>query len=287
MTSWNERLRLILAIVDKDRRIPLWIWLMMILVAGVVFVYTLSVASNIAASPYRFAWKWYDSSLRPLYAVSAVLTSLTLGLTFSHFYHGEVQRGTIRSIVLYPVDMNDITIAKLLSTLIVAGLLSTILWLGIFGGFFVAGLYPVGDFLAIQGTALVMSFLALAAGVFLAQGLAHVTGRMAISPTALGALFLFLSLIFTETSLTGIGVQIAALRHPGVPISFAEYESIANAARSLSVLSPQHVGARILGIAFGLTGMWSDIHVVLPLGALAIAGGYWLGKKVYLDIFVR
>lgn len=287
MISWNDRLRLILAIVDKDRRIPLWIWLMMIVVAGVVFVYTLSIASNIAASPYRFAWKWYDNSLRSLYAVSAVLTSLTLGLTFSHFYHGEVQRGTIRSIVLYPVDMNDITIAKLLSTLIIAGLLSTILWLGFFGGFFVVGLYPFGDFLAIEGTALVMSFLALATGVFLAQGLAHVTGRMSLSPTALGAIFLFFSMIFTETSLTGIGLQFAALRHPGIPISSPEYAGIVNAARALSVVSPQHVGARILSIAFGLTGLWSDIHIILPIGALAIAGGYWLGRKVYLDIFVR
>lgn len=287
MISWNERLRLILAIVDKDRRIPWWTWLAVLVAAGVAFVFMLSIASNIAASPYRFAWRWYDSSLRPLYAVSAGLTSLTLGLTFSHFYHGEVQRGTIRSIILYPVDMNDITIAKLLSTLIISACLSTILWLGIFGGFFILGLYPAADFLAIHGTALVMGFLALAAGAFLAQGLAHVTGRMVLSPTALGAIFLLFSILFTETSLTAIGLQLAALRHPGVGISFAEYESVANVARSLSVLSPQHVGARILGIAFGLTGIWSDIHVILPLGALAIAGGYWLGKKVYLDIFVR
>jgi uncharacterized membrane protein len=132
-----------------------------------------------------------------------------------------------------------------------------------------------------------MSFVALAVGVFLAQGLAQLAGRMVLTPTALGAIFLLLSLVFTEMGLTAIGLQIAAFGHPGGSLSIAEYNAVVNTARSLSVLSPHHVGGRILAIALGLTGLWSDVHVVLPLGLLAIAGGYWLGKKVYLDIFVR
>jgi ABC-type transport system involved in multi-copper enzyme maturation permease subunit len=287
MIAWSERLRLILAIVDKDRRVPVWVWIMILLASITVFGFMFSVASGVAASPYRLAWRWMDGPLRTYYIVSAVLTSLIFGLTFSHFYQGEVQRGTIRSIVLYPVDMNDLTIAKLLSSLIVSAILSTVLFLGIFGPWFLLGLYPFADFLAVHLTALAMSFVALAVGVFLAQGLAQLAGRMVLTPTALGAIFLLLSLMFTETGLTAIGLQIAAFGHPGGSLSIAEYTAVVNTARSLSVLSPHHVGGRILAIALGLTGLWSDIHVVLPLGLLAIAGGYWLGKKVYLDIFVR
>ncbi len=184
--------------------------------------------------------------------------------------------------------MNDITIAKLVSSLIVSAILSTILFVGVFGGFFLVGAFPFGDFLAIHVTALAMSFLALAVGVFLAQAIAHVAGRMVISPTAMGTIFLLLSILMTETGLTFLGTQVAFLmRPPGRGFTFADFEAIRSIAQSLSVFSPHHVGARILALAFGITGMWADLHVVVPLAALIFAGGYLFGKKLYLDIFIR
>ena len=288
MIAWEERLRLIIAIIDKDRRIPIWMWITTFLVALVGFFLLLPPAMNSVSYPFRSTWTWYDFTLRPYYAVSAALTSLLLGLTFSHFHHGEVHRGTIRSIILYPVDMNDITIAKLVSSLIVSAIVSTVLFVGVFGGFFLVGAFPFGDFLALHVTALVMSFLALAAGVFLAQAIAHLAGRMVISPTALGAIFLLLSILMTETGLTFLGTQVALLMKPSTRgFSMADVEAIRSVAQSLSVFSPHHVGARILAIAFGITGMWADLHVIVPLGALIFAGGYLFGKKLYLDIFIR
>ena len=288
MISWEERLRLILAIVDKDRRIPAWMWITTFLIALVGFFLLLPPAMNSVSYPFRQTWTWYDYNLRPYYAVSAALTSLLLGLTFAHFHHGEVHRGTIRSIILYPVDMNDITIAKLVSSLIVSAILSTMLFVGVFGGFFLVGAFPFGDFLAIHVTALAMSFLALAVGVFLAQAIAHMAGRMVISPTALGAIFLLLSILMTETGLTFLGTEVAFLMRPsGNPLTQATFEAIRNTAQSLSVFSPHHVGARILGVAFGITGMWVDLHVIVPLAVLIFAGGYLFGKKLYLDIFIR
>ena len=287
MISWEERLRLIMAIVDKDRRIPLWMWLTTFLIAIIGFFLLLPSAIS-SVSYYRFTFTWYDSSLRSYYAISAALSSLLLGLTFAHFHYGEVHRGTIRSIILYPVDINDITIAKLASSLIVSAMLSTILFLGLFGGFFLVGAFPLGDFLAIHVTALLMSFLALAVGVFLAQGIAHLVGRMVISPTALGAIFLLGSILMTETGLSVIATQIAYILKPtGRGLEIADYMAITRFAQSFSVFSPHHVGARILGIAFGITGMWADLHVVLPIAVLVLAGGYLFGKKLYLDIFVR
>src|SRR5438552_2738758 len=288
MISWEERLRLILAIVDKDRRIPAWMWITTFLIALVGFFLLLPPALNSVSYPFRQTWTWYDYNLRPYYAVSAALTSLLLGLTFAHFHHGEVHRGTIRSIILYPVDMNDITIAKLVSSLIVSAILSTVLFVGVFGGFFLVGYFPLGDFLAIHVTALAMSFLALAVGVFLAQALAHVAGRMVISPTAMGTIFLLLSILMTETGLTFLGTQVAFLMRPsGRGFTIADFEAIRSIAQSLSVFSPHHVGARVLAIAFGITGMWADLHVIVPLAALIFRGGYLSGEKLYLDVFIR
>ena len=288
MISWEERLRHIVAIVDKDRRLPLWMWLTTFLIATLGFVFLLGPA--LSSGPYysQYSWRWYDFSLRLYYAISAGLTSLILGLTFARVHYGEVHRGTIRSIILYPVDMNDIAIAKLLSSLIVAAALSTMLFFGIFGAFFLVGEWPIADFLVIHVTALAMSFLALAVGVFLAQAIAHMAGRMVVSPTALGAISLLLSVLFTETGLTAIGTQVAYLLRPSAGgLTQPAYEAIVAVAKALSVLSPHHVGARVVGIAFGLTNFWADFHVVVPLALLVFAGGYLLGKKLYLDIFIR
>src|SRR5438046_3405657 len=101
-----------------------------------------------------------------------------------------------------------------------------------------------------------MSFLALAVGVFLAQAIAHIAGRMVISPTALGAIFLLLSILMTETGLTFLGTQVAFLMRPsGNPLTQATFEAIRNTAQSMSVFSPTTVGARLLGVAFGMIGM--------------------------------
>src|SRR5206468_3340349 len=111
---------------------------------------------------------------------------------------------------------------------------------------------------------------------------------MLISPTALGAIFLLLSILTTETGLTFLGTQVAFLMRPsGRGFTIADFEAIRNIAQSLSVFSPHHVGARILAIAFGITGLWADIHVIVPLAALILAGGYLFGKKLYLDVFIR
>ena len=289
MRTLEERLRLILAIVEKDLRIPLWGWAVPLLIAGLGFFFLLP--SSLSAVRFGFAqtWTWYDFTLRPYYAVSVALTSFILAITFASFHGGEIRRGTIRSIILYPMDMNDITIAKLLSSFLVTAIISSILFFGVLGSFFIVGLFPAGDFLAIHVTALAMSFLTIAVGVSLAQWIAHLTGRMIVSPAALGAIFLFLAIVFTETALTAIGTQIVYLSTvtlggtPG-PQEFALVQSIA---QGLSVFSPFHVGGRILGLAFGITRMWADLHVVVPVAILVVAGGYAFGKKVYLDVFVR
>ena len=288
MITWEQRIRLISAIVQKDLRISPWIWIALVVIAGAGF----SLLLPAALSSARFArtpWAWYDSNLRPFYAISVFLSTLCLSITFASFHGGEIRRGTIRSIIVYPVDMNDITIAKLVSSFIITAILTSVIFFGLFGPFFLVGLFPFGDFLAIHATALAMSFVVLAVGAFLAQWLAQFAGRMMISPAALGAILLLFAILFTETALTFIGDQIAYMMaeiddRTLTPDDFAQ---IREAARALSVLSPFHAGGRILAVSFGIVEMWVDLHVVIPITAIAVAGGYLFGKKLYLDVFIR
>lgn len=289
MRTLEERIRVILAIIEKDLRLPFWVWITTVIVGGVAFFFLLGPALGSARSGFRFQWTWFDSTLRSIFGISVFLTSLILGLAFASLHGGEIRRGTMRSVILYPMDMNDITIAKLVSSLIVTAILSSILFFGLFGSFLLLGVFPAADFMAIHATALAMSFLALVTGVFLAQWLAQLTGTMFISPAGLGALFLFFSILFTETALTFIGDQIVFLSAASTDtvVPREALEDVREVARALSVFSPFHVGGRILGILFGITRMWADVHVVLPAAALIVAAGYAFGRKVYLDIFVR
>lgn len=288
MRSWEERLRLILALIEKDLRIPVWIWIVTIVVASVGFFMLLPAALS-AARFSPSSWTWNDFNLRPYYAMSVFLSSLILGLIFASFHGGEIRRGTIRSIILYPVDMNDITIAKLVSSFIITAVLSTAIFLGLFGSFFLVGFFPFADFLAIHATALVMSFVALGVGVFLAQWLAQLAGRMVISPAALGALFLLFAILLTETALTQIGLQMAYLsaETQGRQLTIEDIRRIQSTAQAISVLSPVHAGGRMLALAFGVTRLWVDLHVIVPIAALVGVAGYAFGKKLYLDVFIR
>src|SRR5207249_10806496 len=120
MISWEERLRHIVAIVDKDRRLPLWMWLTTFLIATLGFLFFLGPALTSARYYSQFSWRWYEFSLRLYYAILAVLTSLILGFTFFRVHYVKVHSVTIRSISLYPVNMKKIPISKLVSSLIVA-----------------------------------------------------------------------------------------------------------------------------------------------------------------------
>src|SRR5438309_1804481 len=124
LMEWRDRLQRIEAIVEKDLKVTKWWWIVAIIISATEFVAMTSVASNVRRMNdlYHIPFTWYDSNLRSLYAVSAFLTSMILGLAFSQVHGGEIRRGTIRSIILYPVDMNDVTIAKLASSFVLGGL---------------------------------------------------------------------------------------------------------------------------------------------------------------------
>ena len=136
-----------------------------------------------------------------------------------------------------------------------------------------------------------VGFVCLATGVFLAHAVAHVTKRMVISPSGLGALFLLASILLTETALNAIANQVIELsaRSRGEAPSLQDFLAAQAFARAVSVLSPHHWGARILSLAFGIFQPGGELPMAIPIAftVLAVAGGYLWGKKLYLDTFIQ
>src|SRR2546428_11765724 len=160
--------------------------------------------------------------------------------------------------------MNDVTIAKLASSFVLATGFSTILFLGFTMPFFVYGVWPVGDFLAIHAMALLMAFLALATGVFLAHFVAHVVGRMIVSPSVLGSAFLLSSILLTETAANAIGFQfVAATAGPPTPPPQQGLQG-QQFAPAINVFLPPPIGGRGLSGVFVVYAAWPGGHVGVP-----------------------
>ncbi|TLZ64784.1 MAG: hypothetical protein E6K13_01270 [Methanobacteriota archaeon] len=290
MTPWRERLPLIWAIIWKDTvRARTGILATGIAAVAVALLLTPGALSFAAFTAGRF--RWDDLLLRIMYAVSAIITSMTLGSVFYTVHSEEVRKGTIRSIVLYPVDANDIAIAKLGATVVVSLPISSFMFLGILAPFFVLGVWPFVDFLALFLTTFAAGFTSLATGVFFAHAVARYLHRTLLSPTGWGALCLILSTLFTEASLTAIGTQILLLEHRGgvTPASFEEFASLRNIALALSTFSPQHWGAHLLSLGFGVFPAGNEFPIAIPaaIAFFAVIGGYLFGRKLYLDLFFQ
>src|SRR5207245_9388267 len=90
-----------------------------------------------------------------------------------------------------------------------------------------------------------------------------------------------------ETAANAIGLQfVAAVAGPQGPTP-QQILAVQQFARAISVLSPQHVGARILSDVFGIYAAWPDVHVVIPVAVPVGVLGHLLRRKLSMDILVR
>ena len=102
------------------------------------------------------------------------------------------------------------------------------------------------------------------------------------------SLALLASVLLTELVVATVGEYLLQLTKPvGQYLTPADREAVDGFAKAISVLSPQHMGARILGDLFGVSNLWPDIHVVVPVFVVVVAAGYWFARRIYLDQFVR
>src|SRR2546422_10176191 len=113
--EWRDRLQRIEAIVEKDLKVTRWWWIAVLIIAATESLATTSIASNIRRMNDlpNIPFTWYDGTLRSLDAASAFFTSMVLGLAVSYVHGGQIPRGTIRSIIVYPVHINDVPLATL------------------------------------------------------------------------------------------------------------------------------------------------------------------------------
>ena len=282
---------MILTIAAKDVRSS-WVHF---LAAGILAIIAAFSTSSISASAgsyacyaqsyYPFVWHW--SLVGYVYGFAALVTSLGVGLAFARFYGDELRRGTVRALILYPVDFNDITIAKLLSATVVGSATSAIVFLGPMAPFMASCILPGGGAVLIFLAALATTLFIVWTGAFLAHILASLTHRLSLTPSAMVGLLLLLAVLLTQQSLNLFGLFLANLASGGRGVGSATIEGIWNVAGGIAVLSPHHATATVLSGLLGPYGHFPDLYVVLPVGILVLAYGYFVGRRIPLDVFIK
>src|SRR5439155_19605449 len=119
----------------------------------------------------------------------------------------------------------------------------------------------------------------------------HAGGEVAVSMTVSPGLHECVahlaSSVPTKTAASLIGLQFVAALAGAQGATRQQVLEVQQFGRAISVLSPQHMGARILSDVFGICAAWPDVRVVIPVAVLVGVVGYFLGRKLYMDILVR
>ena len=286
----RSRLEMIWNIVLKDLR-QWWKPIVITLIFAIIFMLiTFNITRGVHRTydSYRTV-EWYWSLTALIYGVAALVTTLTVGLTFGAFYGGEIKKGTVRALILYPIDINDLTIAKLLSASIVGSLAGAI-------GFFLP-LAPLVAYDYLTAGGVILCFLAALAttlfivfsGAFLAHILAFLRGRLFVTPSVMAGIMLTLAALSTQTVLIAIGSLLLYVRgalgggYPG----WEDYRDLEVTADGISVVSPHHAAATVISGWLGPYNHVPDVYIALPLGIILMVVGFFVARRIYLDVFIR
>jgi hypothetical protein len=115
-----------------------------------------------------------------VYGFAVFVCIFLVPVIFSAAYRPEIKKGTIRTLVCYPVSPLDITVTKLLYALIIGFIFAYLTFMIPSQGID----KPAGDYLRIFLMAFTLTFVTMVIGALAALSLAKLTGRMWIKPAS-------------------------------------------------------------------------------------------------------
>ena len=213
------------------------------------------------------------SLLSVVFGFAVLVTAVLLPMAFSSAYLHEIKKGTVRTLVCYPVGVLEVTVSKVAFAAVVGGVLSFIAF-----ALPTATLEkPFGERLGVFLVAYVLTLVTVIVGALVATSMAHVTRRMYLRPTSLPKLFVALSVLTTELLFTGIAFLATRDIEAGA--------SMVDAWAPVIALSPYHQGGALLSAALG--GPSSANAIVFAVPAVLLVIGTWLTKRVLPDVYEK
>lgn len=304
ITSKFETLQYILAICEKDIKSSMG-YLYILFIVGIIFIpiLTFPMAADMAASKkqQQTDYETYDydnetsykdilreqelSDITTIYGVSVFVNMIIVMVVSNALYGKEIKKGTIRLLSLYSIDMNILSISKILSISIISGICLIAIFFIPGLSFMAFGLFPWLP--TTTSIAYFTTVLILIAASFASHIWSYFTKNVVLALNRVTAIFVILSFLLTQNIL--FLLQVFSIQLKG--IYGTEYaDAIAEAeetAINTSVFSPYHCGGRIANDIIGLNTGSYDLQVVFLIFIALVFFGYTLGKKIYLDVFIK
>ena len=209
-----------------------------------------------------------------VYGFCVLVCVIMVPVAFTASYRQELLRGTVRTLVCYPVSPLDITVAKLLFTFIICLPFTLIAFMIPVQGLDKEG----GDYMVIFVTTFGLTIVTMAIGAMSALALAKVTGRMWFRPHTMAFGAVMLAYVFTTRMMGLIGSFLAMF-------TSMDPDWLVDTFAPLIAISPYHLGGELLRASLGAT---TDVNaVVLVLHILMLVGMGWLASKVYPSVFEK
>jgi ABC-type transport system involved in multi-copper enzyme maturation permease subunit/ribosomal protein S27E len=210
---------LIRTIVLKDI-IGSWKYLLILFIIGIIAAMALAPIASTTRSHESYLqeleqdYEDPDERARKIEAVETDYINIQFGIAMfftvlifiavsQTLYGNEIRKGTIRSLALYPLDMNGLTIAKIGSITIMSGLILFFIFIIPLSPFFLTRVYP--HLPLITATAYFINILVLIACAFTMHIFIYFFKNIKLSLNRLIIIFIVISTILTETVLRIIG----------------------------------------------------------------------------------
>jgi len=219
------------------------------------------------------------------YTLAILITGPLLMLIANHVYGTEVKRGTMRLLCLYPINMNGLAIAKIISIALILGIIQLFILVIPTYPLDASGRYPWLS--SVMFWSYFMNVFILITASFATNIVTYFSGKLYISMNRMLIIMISLYLVLTERFMTIIGSIVISLTDADVQRANEIYHSYELLGQDLGQFSPYHAGGRIMNNSLGLYTGGPDILIVLIIGLVFIIGGYILGKRIYLDVFIR
>lgn len=225
--------------------------------------------------------------LTPLFGMATLIALLAFGISTFLVYGREISKGTVRSLVQYPLSYNRIHVTKAVSALIPGAIA-----LLVFGG---TALPPIasGASVAPDWTPrLVASVLAgvgttvglLAVWAYGASSLAaRTTGRMVLGFHRAFLAFFVGSIVLTEWMFDFLFLRLLA--GANIIKTSEQAQAFTDLASYLAQFSPVHVGGRVAAVSAG-ADLGLDLHIVGPIAIALGVLGTMAGYRLYPDVLL-
>lgn len=231
--------------------------------------------------------RFISRALFPLMGFTAMVGLVAFAISVFMVYGREISRGSIRSLLHYPLSYNDVHTIKAVSALIPAVAVTAVFAATVLPN--MAATMEVPD--ALVGTVVTRVYASYLLGVAMITGIAYGlstvvarwTHRMVLAFHRAFLLVYVLAAVLTETFLTFVFVGLG--RQFGIVETQAQAEWLTDLARGLAQVSPLHAAGRVasawMGIDWGL-----DLHLVVPATAALVVAGVWTGRRLYPDVLL-